>query len=128
MCSETKKCEYIVNLCTVYMNRKVLANADKKDRSLVQVDQPSIILSSPASTAQTGPKPNLLSNVLSEIPFDGKEHWIDNQETQRRCEKCGKCIKFSCLKCNADIQILVFLYIINGDHLKLTEYLLKILF
>lgn len=62
------------------------------------------ILSSPASTAHTGSKAKSLSNVLSEIRYDGKEHWIDKQETQRRCGKCGKCTKFSCLKCNVGLH------------------------
>lgn len=62
------------------------------------------ILSSPPSNSNTGPKPKFLTNVLTEIRFDGKEHWIDKQETQRRCGNCGKCTKFSCLKCNVGLH------------------------
>lgn len=62
------------------------------------------ILSSSASTAQTGPKPKSLSHMLSEIRFDGKEHWIDNQEILRHGGQCGKCTHFSYLKCNVGLH------------------------
>nr|CAH7768145.1 unnamed protein product [Callosobruchus chinensis] len=57
------------------------------------------LLVAPPSSSSTGPKPKLPCNVLSEVRHDGKGHWIDRQETQRRCGKCGKCTNFFCLKC-----------------------------
>ncbi|CAH1967391.1 unnamed protein product [Acanthoscelides obtectus] len=62
------------------------------------------LLAAPPSNSNTGPKPKLSCKVLSEVRYDGKEHWIDRQETQRRCGKCGKCTTFSCVKCNTGLH------------------------
>ncbi|KAK9739199.1 Transposase IS4 [Popillia japonica] len=62
------------------------------------------ILVSPPLGSVTGPQPKRTSGVMSEIRHDMKEHWIDKQQTQRRCAKCGKCSKFVCLKCNVGLH------------------------
>lgn len=88
-----------------YLYRRALQTRDE-NISLLEFRRRIVlaILSSPPSNSNTGPKPKYLSNVLTEIRFDGKEHWIEKQETQRRCGKCGKCTKFSCLKCNVGLH------------------------
>nr|CAI5831577.1 unnamed protein product [Callosobruchus analis] len=43
------------------------------------------LLATPPSSLGTGPKPKLPCEVLSEVRYDGREHWIDRHETQRRC-------------------------------------------
>lgn len=75
-----------------------------------------MMLSSPASTALTRAKPKLVSNVLCEIRFVGKEYWIEEQETQRHYRKSGRYTTFSCLNvmCNCN-EIPVVIYIINND-------------
>ncbi|KAJ8937730.1 hypothetical protein NQ314_011737 [Rhamnusium bicolor] len=62
------------------------------------------ILSSPPLGPNTGPKSKSNSKVPGEIRYDNKDHWIDKNETQRRCAKCGKCSKFVCLKCNVGLH------------------------
>lgn len=51
-----------------------------------------------------GPKPKCSRTVLKEVRYDKLEHYIDKQNTQRRCAYCGKCTKFSCIKYNVGLH------------------------
>lgn len=60
------------------------------------------LLSSPNYLA--GPKPKCTRSILHEVRFDGVNHLVDKQATQRRCAHCRKCTKFSCVKCNIGLH------------------------
>ena len=60
------------------------------------------LLSSPPHLG--GPKPKCTRAVLPEIRYDGVDHLVDSNSTQRKCGFCGKCAKFVCVKCNVGLH------------------------
>ena len=43
--------------------------------------------------------------VPEDLRFDGKDHYLDNGPTRRRCAQCGKKTKVLCLKCQIPCHI-----------------------